>query len=87
MSDVRLNAAPCFRCGCHLAKAFDCFCGAVHDDHCVNCGRWLSLPPEDALDLGLIDELCTAGPVDHQHTSEEKERRIAAVFARVKETR
>ena len=75
-----ISDKPCPRCGCYLIKEFKCNCGAVHDNHCVNCGRWASLPPTEHVELGPTDARCDAGPVEHEHSVAEKRARIRRFF-------
>lgn len=74
MSEAKLNVAPCPRCGCHLSKAFDCFCGAVHDEYCANCCRWRSLPDDKHVMMTTFDVPCARGNVEHNHEGERVER-------------
>ncbi len=73
---VKIGAAPCPRCGCYLINHFECGCGTVHDDCCVNCGRWVSLAQTEHVELSGIDARCTVGPVIHEHSEDEKAARI-----------
>lgn len=77
-----LRSTPCPRCGCYLAAHFKCNCGEVHSDYCVNCNRWVDLPPGKHVELDEIDAPCDVGPVPHEHPMEEKSARLAAYFAR-----
>ena len=62
---------PCAACGCYAAKHFKCFCGAVHSDHCVNCGRFVDANSPAV--LGTHDRRCKHGAVSHDHPWVEKE--------------
>ena len=78
---AQINTVACPRCGCWLKKEFDCNCGQVHDDYCGNCGRWVSLPPTEHVELSNFNDPCTAGPVMHEHrplTEDEFKRRWRA---------
>lgn len=68
---------PCDRCGCYAAKHFECGCGEVHGDYCVNCGRFVDAdsPPV----LGLFDQRCEVGAVPHDHPWSEKAPYMEAV--------
>jgi hypothetical protein len=88
--DVRIRPTGCPRCGCHLVYLFQCNCGAVHSDTCENCGRAVDVPAPasepsfDQLDpFGLTGVVCTAGPVAHAHTDEERSGRVDAFHARM----
>jgi hypothetical protein len=83
-AEAKLLTAPCPRCGCYVAKHFDCNCGAVHDDYCINCGRWVSLPSDQYTTLTELDEACEKGAVLHEHSDEEKKHRLDAFYARVR---
>lgn len=74
-----VGETPCPRCGCYLTRHFECGCGEVHDDYCVNCGRWVSLAPTEHVELS-IDAACTAGRVPHVHSAAEKRASIDAYF-------
>lgn len=84
-----LNDVACPRCGCWLKKNFECGCGAVHSDYCVNCGRFTTLPPYQTLELceGFGQARCEKGPVMHNHPPEERAERIKAYFEKVKKER
>lgn len=84
MSTPTIGATPCPRCGCHLVSLFECNCGEVHGDYCVNCGRSTSLSPSEHVNLSPVDVRCDAGPVIHEHSEEEKGKRIAAWIAGLK---
>ena len=73
-----LSAVPCPRCGCHLARVFECNCGACKDDYCVNCGRFCSLPRNEFLELAPYDLACSAGREAHEHTQADKHDRMEA---------
>lgn len=57
-------------------------CGAVHDDYCDNCGRWVSLPATEHATLSEVDAVCEHGRAPHEHPSAEKIARINALTAR-----
>lgn len=76
-----LSDKACPRCGCYNIKNFKCSCGEVHDDYCDGCGRWVSLPDNQHIELSEVDAPCTYGPVAHKHSSAEKVSRIKAFYA------
>lgn len=77
---VCLADLACPKCGCHMRQHFDCNCGAVHDDYCLNCGRFVSLPADESIELEVIDVRCAAGRCPHDHPAEERAARIALFF-------
>ena len=85
----KLQPTPCQRCGCHMTWYFKCGCGQVHGDVCGNCGLRRPLQgettPEKYLTLSAIDVMCEAGTSMHEHSSEEKSKRIDAFFNRCRE--
>ena len=74
---VLVRDTPCAKCGCYAAKHFECNCGEVHGDYCVNCGRFVNAhsPPV----LGVHDRRCKHGAVPHDHPWSEKEPYMEAV--------
>jgi len=66
----RINDEPCPRCGCFVVRHFECNCGQVHADTCINCGRYTfpALARDEYTTLSEFDVACTAGPVMHEHT-------------------
>lgn len=66
-----VNTEDCPRCGCFMAEHFECNCGAMHGDHCLNCGRYTA--PTLTRDQYVSEEdkayvtPCTLGPVEHMH--------------------
>lgn len=82
IEDIKISNTACPRCQCHLVSHFECDCGEVHSDYCVNCRRWLDLGPTEHIELSEIDVACSAGPVDHAHLEEEKIARIDAFFSK-----
>lgn len=72
-----VNTEDCPRCGCWMAHKFECNCGAVHANCCLNCGRYTA--PSLSRDQYVSEEdkryctPCTAGPVEHQHDHAVKE--------------
>lgn len=80
--------ARCPRCGCHVRKHFECNCGEVHDDYCLNCGRWCSLGVAEHVELDqLLDAPCERGAVMHEHPSEEKTTRIDRYLRNIRRDR
>lgn len=80
-----LRPTPCPKCGCHMARTFECGCGAVHDDYCVNCGRFVSVPPDRSTELTEVDARCPCGPVQHDHPPEEKSARVQAFYEKIRQ--
>lgn len=74
---ILVRDAPCAGCGCYAAKHFECNCGEVHSDYCVNCGRFVDAdsPPV----LSVHDRRCKHGAVVHDHPWSEKEPYMEAV--------
>jgi hypothetical protein len=64
---AKVNDKACPRCGCFMVKHFDCNCGEVHGDYCLNCGRWASLKPNEHVKLSEFDTRCEKGAVEHTH--------------------
>lgn len=66
-----INTEDCPRCGCWMVHKFECNCGAVHANCCLNCGRYTA--PSLSRDQYVSEEdkryctPCTVGPVEHQH--------------------
>ena len=85
MRDAVVSDTACPRCGCHLVKHFECGCGKVHDDYCGNCGRFVSLAPDKHIELGLYDVRCETGPVQHEHSEEEKSQRLSAALKKLRD--
>lgn len=81
---ARLSAVACPRCACHMVREFECNCGEVHGDHCVNCGRWVALQVSEHVELSEIDARCDRGAVEHDHSVEERAERITQFFTRVR---
>jgi hypothetical protein len=65
--ELRLVDGPCPRCGCHMVRLFDCDCGEVHSDYCVNCGRFTSLGATEHTEMSEYDAPCVKGLVMHDH--------------------
>ncbi len=86
--DTKLNDKPCPKCGCYLIANFNCFCGEVHSDYCVNCGRWTELQPNQYINFTpILDERCSIGRVYHEHSEKEKSNRLRAYFEYMKKSR
>jgi hypothetical protein len=81
----QIAETPCPRCNCCLRQKFDCNCGAVHDDYCVNCDRFVSIPPPDHIELSEIDRRCDFGRFPHEHSQEEKLKRIDEYIRKVRD--
>jgi len=79
-----VSGTPCPRCGCHLVKNFKCGCGEVHSDYCVNCGRFTTLGPTEAIELGPYDARCGSGLIAHEHSDEEKAERLEKAFKKAR---
>ncbi len=81
--ELRLVDGPCPRCGCHMVRLFDCDCGEVHSDYCVNCGRFTSLGATEHTEMSEYDAPCVKGMMMHDHPSSEQVARIDAVFGSI----
>jgi len=70
---VYLSDQPCSACGCHQAFVFECNCGAVHNDVCYNCGKYVGIEhrPIEVSNAGLDmwwAGRCGEGAKEHTHT-------------------
>lgn len=74
--DLRLAGEECPRCGCWCVRNFECGCGEVHSDYCVNCGRFTSLARDEHVKLSEVDVRCARGRELHDHDEGEKLARI-----------
>lgn len=70
-----INKEDCPRCGCFMAQPFSCNCGAVHGDHCLNCGRYTAPTLKRNEYVSEEDKAyvtpCTLGTVEHEHSTKE----------------
>ena len=80
-----VNTEDCPRCSCWMARKFECNCGAIHANCCLNCGRYTA--PSLSRDQYVSEEdkqfcaPCTAGPVEHAHDAEERAQKVEEFFA------
>jgi hypothetical protein len=75
---IYLAPKPCTCCGCFLTYEFECNCGQVHSDVCLNCNRFADMQHQSVEALNAEweaefpgdpppDTRCTAGAVEHEH--------------------
>lgn len=76
----KLANTGCPRCGCYMTHSFDCNCGAVHSDTCVNCGRFTHFDVTEHTQMAEGDIRCPHGAVEHEHPPEEQAARLKAFF-------